>query len=248
MHGGKDENERRLDALLRHAPERANGVRIGVCVPFPYLAQAEQALRRSEIAWGAQDISAQNSGAYTGEVSAVMAAEFGARYVIVGHSERRSHHFESSPTIARKAQRALEQGITPVVCVGETLEERESGRTNQIVSLQVAEILDQLSDDLWFKLVFAYEPVWAIGTGRTASPAQAQEVHKHIRELLSSRSEECSRVPILYGGSVKAMNAVELFCEADIDGALVGGASLDSIEFAAICAAAAHRATHVAAS
>jgi len=248
MHGGKDENQRRLDALLRHAPERTHGVQIGICVPFPYLAQTEQALRRSEIAWGTQDISAHNSGAYTGEVSATMAADFGVRYVIVGHSERRSLHLESLATIARKARRALESGMTPVVCVGETLEERETERTKEVVSSQVAGILDEIPENLWLKLVFAYEPVWAIGTGRTASPAQAQEVHAHIRELLSSRFTECVRVPILYGGSVKAMNAPDLFGEADVDGALVGGASLDSIEFAAICIAAADRASLISAS
>ncbi|CAB4048654.1 Triosephosphate isomerase [Paraburkholderia phenoliruptrix] len=238
MHGNTLENQARFDALRGHVRRYTETVKIAVCVPFPYLPQAERGLHQSGISWGTQDVSPHAHGAYTGEVSADMAREFGARYVIVGHSERRAYHSESATEIAMKARRALESGLTPIVCVGESLEERELDRTNDVVASQLNTVLDSLSVYERLQLVFAYEPVWAIGTGRTASPAQAQDVHAHIRTLLVSRDRELVNLSILYGGSVKAGNAENLFAETDIDGALVGGASLDPVEFTGICAAA----------
>lgn len=238
MYGNTAENQTRLDALVDKVRTHAGSVKIAVCVPYPYLAQAQTSLRASDIAWGTQDISSQQTGAYTGEVSACMAAEFGSSYTIVGHSERRAYHGETSEIIAMKARQALTAGITPVVCIGETLEEREADMTAKVVSTQLAEILGALSAAEARQIVLAYEPVWAIGTGRTASPAQAQEVHSHIRRHLIQHASELAGTPILYGGSVKAANSTALFSEQDIDGALVGGASLDAAEFAAICTTA----------
>ncbi len=209
---------------------------VAVCVPCPYLAQAQSVLQRTRVAWGAQDVSAHASGAYTGEVSAAMLAEFGCRYVLVGHSERRAQHHETDGLVADKAAAALVAGLTPIVCVGETLAEREEGTTASVVLRQLGAVNAVLGDAM-AKVVVAYEPVWAIGTGRTATPAQAQEVHG----LLRGQPRMASTM-LLYGGSVKAANAAALFGERDIDGALVGGASLDANEFLAICAAGAARA------
>jgi triosephosphate isomerase len=184
-------------------------------------------------------VSAHEQGAFTGEVEAAMVAEFGAAYAIVGHSERRAYHLESQELVAAKARRALAAGLTPIVCVGETLAQREAGRTNDIVGDQLAVVLALLSAEDAARLVVAYEPVWAIGTGRSATSAQAQEVHAFLRARLAAKGEQVARVPLLYGGSVKPDNAAELFRQPDIDGGLIGGASLRDEDFLAICAAAA---------
>lgn len=207
---------------------------IAVCPPAPYLAQVQQSLQGSAISWGAQDLSVQASGAYTGEVSAAMLNDFACRWVIVGHSERRAYHGESSELVAQKAQAALQAKITPVVCVGESLQERESAQTLRVIEQQLAPVL-ALGQEQVQNMVIAYEPVWAIGTGLTATPEQAQEVHAFIRAQLSQIG--AANVQILYGGSVKANNAASLFAMPDINGALVGGAALQAEEFLAIAAA-----------
>ena len=205
-----------------------------VCVPTPYLAQAQAALSGSAIGWGAQDVSAQPSGAFTGEVSAAMLAEFGCRYVIVGHSERRAYHAESSELVARKAVAVLDAGMTPIVCVGETLAEREAGQTDAVVLKQLGHVLDMVGDRL-AQIVVAYEPVWAIGTGKTATPKMAQEVHARLRGLMLEKDAAAAAgVQILYGGSMKPDNAVELMAQPDIDGGLIGGAALKAADFLAI--------------
>ena len=209
-----------------------------MCVPCPYLAQAQTLLESGRVAWGVQDISAHTQGAFTGEVAAEMAAEFGASYAIVGHSERRAYHRESPEVVGVKTQRALEAGLTPIVCVGETLEEREGGRTEQIVGEQLDAVLVNLSVEEATRLVVAYEPVWAIGTGKSATAQQAQDVHAFLRARLVAKGGEAADVPLLYGGSVKPENAEELFSQPDIDGGLIGGASLKDKDFLAICTAA----------
>jgi triosephosphate isomerase len=210
-----------------------------VCVPAPYLQQCEELLAGGAIAWGAQDVSIHSSGAYTGEISAAMLADFACRYVIVGHSERRAYHGESSELVAQKALAALGAGLTPIVCVGETLAEREESRTAQVVGSQLGTVLAVLDDAQLAKIVVAYEPVWAIGTGRTATPAMAQEVHAQLRDLLKERNAAVAQtVPILYGGSMKPDNAGELMAQADIDGGLIGGAALKAADFLAILRAA----------
>lgn len=220
MHGSLAANAALLDALV------AAGVECAVCVPFPYLAQAAERLRGTRIALGAQTLSEHASGAYTGEVSAAMLGEFGCRYVLVGHSERRQLYGESDATVAAKFAAARGAGITPILCVGETLPEREAGRTQEVVARQLDAVLARGG---FGDAVVAYEPVWAIGTGRTASPAQAQEVHGFLRKRLP----EATR--ILYGGSVKADNAAALFAMPEVDGGLIGGASLQAQDFIAIC-------------
>ena len=207
---------------------------IAVCVPFPYLYQTRSLLEGTGISWGAQDVSTHEKGAYTGEVAAAMLADFGCRWVLVGHSERRSYHGETDDLVAAKAQAALAAGLTPVVCVGETLQEQKAGQTLAIIQRQLAPVL-ALGLDALQRLVVAYEPVWAIGTGLTATPEQAQEVHAVIRQQLESAG--AGQVRVLYGGSVKASNAASLFAMPDIDGALVGGAALVASEFLSIAAA-----------
>ena len=211
-----------------------------VCVPAPYLYQCQELLQGGTVRWGAQDVSAQPAGAFTGEVAASMLADFNCRYVIVGHSERRAYHGESNELVARKAQAALQAGITPIVCVGETLEQREAGQTGSVVSSQLAAVLALLDDEAAGKIVVAYEPVWAIGTGKTATPAMAQEVHAQLRAQLRERSAAVAEaVAILYGGSMKPDNAADLMAQGDIDGGLIGGASLKAADFLAIVHAAA---------
>jgi len=208
---------------------------VAVCVPAPYLQQCEDLLAGSAIAWGAQDVSAYEGGAYTGEVCAKMLSDFACRYVIVGHSERRAYHGESSELVARKAQAALKEGLTPIVCVGETLEQREAGQTFDVVGSQLDAVLELLPAEAVAKIVLAYEPVWAIGTGRTATPEMAQEVHARLREQLRVRNAEAADgVAILYGGSMKPENARELLSQPDIDGGLIGGAALKAQDFLAI--------------
>lgn len=212
---------------------------IAVCVPAPYLAQCQSELAYSNIAWGAQDVSAHAIGAYTGEVSTRMLLDFECRYAIVGHSERRAYHCEDDELVANKAQRALNGGVTPIVCVGETLAEREAGMTRDVVKRQLDAVLSVLESDEVAKIVIAYEPVWAIGTGKNATPEMAQEVHALLRAQLAQKSPAASEVRILYGGSMNPKNAGELLQMPDIDGGLVGGASLKAADFLAIIRAAA---------
>lgn len=232
MHGNQADNATLLSALAQGV--QAGGTEVGVCVPFPYLAQAQQALSGSAVSWGAQDVSAQEQGAFTGEVSGAMLADFACRWVLVGHSERRSLHAETDAQVADKAKAALAAGLTPVVCVGETLAEREADDTLAVIARQLAPVL-ALGAPAVSRMVLAYEPVWAIGTGRTASPEQAQEVHAAIRQSLEQLG--AGGVRVLYGGSVKAASAASLFAMPDIDGGLVGGASLVADEFLRIAAA-----------
>jgi len=214
-----------------------SGADCGVCVPAPFLAQAQSLLAGSPVSWGAQDVSAQVSGAYTGEVSAAMLADFASRYVIVGHSERRAYHAESSELVAKKAIAALDAGLTPIVCVGETLAEREAGNTFAVVQQQLGAVLAVVGERMG-NLVVAYEPVWAIGTGKTATPAMAQEVHARLRAQLAEKNAiAAAGVQLLYGGSMKPDNAVELMAQPDIDGGLIGGAALKAADFLAIIAA-----------
>ncbi|MDG9698606.1 triose-phosphate isomerase [Ottowia cancrivicina] len=204
---------------------------VAVCVPAVYLAQVQLLLAgQGGIALGAQDVSQHESGAYTGDVSAAMLKELGARYVIVGHSERRQYQGETDAQVAVKAQRALAAGLTPIVCVGETLREREQGETESVVSRQLSAVI-QLNGERLADLVVAYEPVWAIGTGRTATPEQAQTVHAALRALLAAADLQAAGVRILYGGSMNAGNAAELLAQPDIDGGLIGGASLKARDF-----------------
>jgi triosephosphate isomerase len=210
-----------------------------VCAPAPYLAQCQEALSGTPVGWGAQDVSAHAAGAYTGEVSAAMLADFACRYVIVGHSERRAYHGETSELVAQKTVAALEAGLTPIVCVGETLAEREAGQTVPVVASQLAAVLSLLDGAAVARIVLAYEPVWAIGTGRTATPEMAQEVHAQLRSQLQQKDGAAAgTVQILYGGSMKPDNAKELMAQPDIDGGLIGGAALKAADFLAIIHAA----------
>lgn len=212
---------------------------IAVCVPAPYFAQCQSLLSGSTIAWGGQDLSIHESGAYTGEVAASMLVDFACRYVIVGHSERRSYHGESDELIAKKALRALASGLTPIVCVGESLDQRESGRTDEVVGGQLDAVLAAMSAEDMARIVIAYEPVWAIGTGKTATPQMAQDVHAMLRGKLQGKNPgAAATVKILYGGSMKPDNAGELLAMSDIDGGLIGGASLKAADFLAIIRAA----------
>ena len=235
MNGGLAANE----ALLRELLQGLNQPKcdIAVAVPALYLAQVHALAAGSPIAVASQDVSAHASGAYTGEVAAGMLKEFDVRYALVGHSERRQYHGETDAIVAEKAQRALAAGVTPVVCVGETLQEREAGMTEAVVKRQLAAVI-HLNGHCICEIVVAYEPVWAIGTGRTASPEQAQAVHAVLRTQLAAASEHADRIRLLYGGSMNAANAAQLLAQPDIDGGLVGGASLKAPDFLQIIAAA----------
>jgi len=238
MHGRLADNAVLLRAVAQGVAELPENVQVGVCVPYPYLAQAQSLLEGGRVVWGAQDVSAHAQGAYTGEVAAPMIVEFGASLAIVGHSERRAYHCESAELVAVKTQRALEAGLTPIVCVGETLEEREAGATEQVVGAQLDAVLAKLSAQEVARIIVAYEPVWAIGTGKSATSQQAQDVHAFLRARLVAKGAAAADVPLLYGGSVKPENAEELFRQPDIDGGLIGGASLKDQDFLAICHAA----------
>ena len=238
LNGSLSGNESLLKALLKDIP-RDNPIACGVCVPTPYLAQARALLEGSGIAWGAQDLSRFDQGAYTGEVSGRMLIELGCRYVIVGHSERRTIFGETDAVAAEKYVAARNAGLTPVFCVGETLEERERGETNRVLARQVDALLQAYGAVGLDRGIIAYEPVWAIGTGRTATAAQADEAHAFIRGRIAAKDKAVAEnLPILYGGSVKAANAAELFAMPNVDGGLVGGASLVAQEFVAIWRAA----------
>lgn len=208
-----------------------------MCVPAPYLAQVQNLLTGSAIGLGAQDLSAHESGAYTGEISAAMLREFAVQYCIVGHSERRHYHAESDTEVALKVQRALAAGITPIVCVGETLIEREAGQTEEVVKRQLAAVI-HTNGHCISEIVVAYEPVWAIGSGLTATPDQAQSVHAVLRAQLLAASVQAKRVPILYGGSMNASNAPSLLAQPDVDGGLIGGAALKAVDFLSMLKAA----------
>lgn len=235
MNGSIASNAALVQSLLEGAA--AWKCLVTVCVPAPYLAQIQAMVAGSGIDLGAQDVSSHESGAFTGEVSGSMLRDFGVRYAIVGHSERRQYHGETDAVVAEKAQRALAVGITPIVCVGETLAEREAGRTEEVVKRQLAAVI-HTNGHCISEIVVAYEPVWAIGTGKTASPEQAQQVHAVLRAQLRAASAQADRVHILYGGSMNAANAAQLLSQPDIDGGLVGGAALKAADFLTIIAAA----------
>ncbi len=235
MHGSRAANAELLAGVLQAGPFMAE---VAVCVPAPYLGEVGITLAASHLAWGAQDCSAHEQGAYTGEVSVGMLAEFGCRYVIVGHSERRAYHGETDQLVADKARIALSKGITPIVCVGETLAQREAGQTEEVVKRQLSAVIHALGQCVG-EIVVAYEPVWAIGTGKTATPEQAQEVHALLRAQLRAATQRADDMKLLYGGSVKPDNATALFSQPDIDGGLIGGAALKAVDFVAVCRAAA---------
>jgi len=235
MNGSLEANDALLRAVVAGVEQAACDV--ALCVPAPYLAQAQMLRAGSRLDLGAQDVSQHASGAFTGEVSAQMLREFGVRYAIVGHSERRQYHGETDAVVAEKAKTALAHGVTPIVCVGETLVQREAGQTEEVVKRQMAAVI-QLNGHCISEIVVAYEPVWAIGTGKTASPEQAAQVHALLRKQLLAASANAHRVPILYGGSMNAANAASLLAQPDIDGGLIGGASLKAPDFLQIIAAA----------
>lgn len=234
MHGSRAVNAELLSGILAAGPLPCDAA---VCVPFVYVADTAVSLAASALRWGAQDVSAHAQGAYTGEVSAAMLRELGCRYAIVGHSERRAGHAETDAQVADKAKAALAHGLTPVVCVGETLDQREAGHTEAVVKRQLSAVIHALGHCAG-EMVVAYEPVWAIGTGHTATPEQAQAVHAVLRAQLRAATAHADTMKILYGGSVKPDNAATLFAQADIDGGLIGGASLKTADFVAICRAA----------
>jgi triosephosphate isomerase len=239
MHGNEAANRELVAAILGGAPA-SDRVSLLVCPPYPYLASVAAQLQGSALELGAQNVSEHESGAYTGEVAPAMLADMGCCYVIVGHSERRTLYGESSTQVAEKMAAALGGGLVPILCIGETLEQRESGSTEQVVAEQLGAAVERNGIEAFGSAVIAYEPVWAIGTGRTATPGQAQDVHRYIRSVLAEQDASVAEnVQILYGGSVKGDNAAGLFGMPDIDGGLIGGASLKAADFLAIARAAA---------
>ena len=237
MNGSLAANEALVKAMLDGLGGQPPKADMALCAPAPFLALLAGLLGGGPIAWGAQDVSSHEQGAYTGEVSVSMLKDFACRYVIVGHSERRQYHGETDALVASKAQRALSAGVTPIVCVGETLAEREAGHTELVVKRQLAAVIHTVAH-CTSEIVVAYEPVWAIGTGKTASPEQAQQVHAVLRAQLSAATAHPERVHILYGGSMNAANAASLLAQPDIDGGLIGGASLKAADFLQIVGAA----------
>ncbi len=237
MNGSSAANASLVKAILDGLQGANPAADVVLCAPSPYLSQLQSLLHGSPVAWGAQDVSAHEQGAYTGEVSVTMLKDFGCRYAIVGHSERRQYHGETDAVVAAKAQRALAAGVTPIVCVGETLAEREAGDTESVVKRQLAAVIHAVAH-CTSEIVVAYEPVWAIGTGKTATPEMAQAVHAVLRAQLSAATQHPERVHILYGGSMNAANAASLLAQPDIDGGLIGGASLKAADFLQIVAAA----------
>jgi len=245
MNGSLAANEALLSALakgLTSGLPKPLTCDVAVCIPAPYFAQFQALAAKTPalaaVALGAQDVSSQPAGAFTGEVSAAMLKDFTCRYAIVGHSERRQYHGETDALVAAKAQQALAAGVTPIVCVGETLAEREAGKTTEVVKRQLAAVI-HANGHCISEIVLAYEPVWAIGTGKTASPEEAQAVHAVLRAQLAAATGQASRVKIIYGGSMNAANAVTLLAQPDIDGGLIGGASLKAADFLSIVSAAA---------
>jgi triosephosphate isomerase len=233
MNGNRASNTALLSGIV--AGLNDFGADCAVCVPAPYLAQCQAELADTPVQWGAQDVSIHAGGAYTGEVSAAMLQDFGATYVLCGHSERRAYHHESNELVAQKTAVALAAGLTPVVCVGESLEQREAGQTEQVICAQLQAVLEAIAPQQIADLVLAYEPVWAIGTGKTATPQIAQDAHRLLRACLAQRhAEAAAGVKILYGGSMKPENAKELMAQPDIDGGLIGGAALKPSDFLGI--------------
>ena len=236
MNASKDSVESLVTDILSGASDVS--AEIIVCAPFPYLSQVEVLIEGSNLMLGAQNLNVNASGAFTGEVSAEMIKDFGANHVIVGHSERRSLYGETSEIVAEKTKAAIDSGLTPILCLGESLDQRESGKTESVVSEQLNKVIKMVGIEAFNNIIIAYEPVWAIGTGMTATPEQAQAVHKFIRDLLASGSQDIAdKTAILYGGSMNAGNAVELISCADIDGGLIGGAALKAEDFLQICKA-----------
>ncbi len=239
LNGSRDANQRLVSGILAGAGEAA-GSEILLCPPYVYLSQVGEQISDSTVMLGAQDVASQAAGAFTGEISAAMLSEVGCSHAIVGHSERRALFGDTDEAVAAKFGAAHEQGIVPILCVGESFEERESGVTMSVIDRQIGAVLDASGVQPFAASIIAYEPVWAIGTGLTATPAQAQEVHAHIRSLIAAHDVKIAGgLRVLYGGSVKGANASELFAMEDIDGGLIGGASLDADEFLSICRAAA---------
>ncbi|MDR0996691.1 MAG: triose-phosphate isomerase [Zoogloeaceae bacterium] len=239
MHGSQAENAALADAFLAGWPkEAADRVQTAICPPFVYLPQIAARLSGSPVAWGAQDVSVHAQGAFTGEVAASMLADLGCRYVLVGHSERRALHGETDDLVAQKFVAAQGAGLVPVLCLGENLAEREAGQTLDVVFRQLDAVLQAAGAQAFAQAVIAYEPVWAIGTGKTATAEEAQAVHAALRERLQAAGAAASAIQILYGGSVKPGNAAELFGQPDIDGGLIGGAALVASDFLAVCTAA----------
>ena len=236
MNGGLNANAELVNGLKQGLPKPLH-CGVGLAVPAVYLSQVQTLTEGSGIVLASQDVSQHEKGAYTGEIAASMLQDFGVRYVLVGHSERRQYHGETDVVVAAKAQAALSKGVTPIVCVGETLQERETGLTEQVVKRQLAAVIQHVGHCV-SEIVVAYEPVWAIGTGRTATPEQAQAVHAVLRAQLSAATEYAQHIPLLYGGSMNAANAAELLAQTDIDGGLVGGASLKAVDFLQIIEAA----------
>ena len=238
MHGGIEQNRDLLSKIVT-GTVGIDKATCTVCVPYPYLSQVHSLLKDTRISWGAQNISQYDKGAYTGEVSAMMLNDFCCHYVIVGHSERRTLYGEDSHTVSLKFKAALNVGLVPILCVGETLDQREAGLTEQVVGEQLDAVIELVGVGALADSVLAYEPIWAIGTGKTATPQQAQDVHVFIRNRIASHDVKiAAELQILYGGSVKANNAAELFAMSDIDGGLIGGAALLADEFISICIAA----------
>jgi triosephosphate isomerase len=238
MHGSRAEAARLVGELITRGTDRGEA-EVVVCPPFVYLADVRSQLDGSRVILGAQDVCAEEAGAHTGEVSAAMLADIGCRYVIVGHSERRALYGDSDELVARKFIAAGRHALTPILCVGESLAEREGDATRAVILRQLDAVISTAGIGAFVAAVVAYEPVWAIGTGRTATPAQAQEVHALIRGRIGEKDATIgASLRVLYGGSVKAVNAAELFTMPDVDGGLIGGASLKADEFGSICAAA----------
>ena len=236
MNASKETVNSLIEGILSGMNETSSDV--NVCAPFPYLSQVESLIQGSSLMLGAQNLNVNSAGAYTGEVSADMIKDFGAQHVIVGHSERRSLYAETNAIVAEKTKAAIDAGLTPLLCVGESLEDRESGNTEAIVEEQINAVIDLIGIESFDQAIIAYEPVWAIGTGLTATPEQAQAVHLFIRNLLADSSEKIAqRTPILYGGSMNAGNAADLISCSDIDGGLIGGAALKAEDFLQICKA-----------
>ncbi len=239
MNGSRESVAALLDGLLTGLNGNTDAVEVAVFPPALFVEQVANTCASSNVAWGLQNICTAESGAYTGELSVAMAQDFGCKMVLVGHSERRSIYGETDADVAAKVERAGLAGLIPVLCVGESLEERQAGRTDEVVAGQIKAVLQGSAPESLAQLVIAYEPVWAIGTGLTATPEQAQEAHAAIRALLAEHDADmAARTRILYGGSVKGSNAAEIFAGADVDGGLVGGASLDVQDFLSICRAA----------
>ena len=239
MNGSTAANAELVAGIAAGAP-KADNVNLLVCPPFPYLGPVGEAVAGTSVALGAQNVSEHESGAFTGEVAPSMLRDVGCDYVIVGHSERRTLYGETSAQVAAKFKTALDAGLIPILCVGETLEEREAGTTEAVVDKQLGAVLDTAGIEAFGTAVIAYEPVWAIGTGMTATPEQAQDVHRHIRGVLAAQDAGVAEgTQILYGGSMKGDNAAGLLSQPDIDGGLIGGASLKAADFLAIATAAA---------